>query len=599
MLIINFVYIISSDALRVIQHSKELHYKKYGAYLYKLRNILVVKILAKTDPKDLIPKYQLIEYISDMCLKAEVVFANVDKIKSYQLATRLIRSILLHSKVAEISDEQRIALKAKLSNIHVYSEIANVMSTNYEDLNWITIMVRSKQSPEAILYDLIERREYELCYRWSQIHPLCGHQVANPKFIDTLTRALLSEKAKNADLFQLIESLPQEMVLTFDSAMLLKLKNRQLLEYLVDYLAKQAGAENFNYQRYKISLKILEVIPAVDADSLWGLTSKPLLIIEQYIMNSRFETLEQILKAIRPLINGQPSCKQCAERKDNIMTLKNNSDPSFNTRLYCDNSNDFSMLNNDINHESHYISIACIDALLRVYAGRALDFRISETHSTTDVMSQSTDMASLDSLCGTFVMPREVPEKSSWIRDEDAKHCMCCKRSVFTMLTRRHHCRRCGRVVCHACSTKRMQIPNMYADILVRVCGDCFRQTELMNSTEAATSPSGSPHIMPSFPEIITRTTDEDGWLFRFSGNQKHDNLLREEFCFEYAPSVSLCLNILAIHSYSSECGNFLLQYCRKFEALLQPIQPGCANMEVDYSLVTRILYCLSLAAKV
>lgn len=37
----------------------------------------------------------------------------------------------------------------------------------------------------------------------------------------------------------------------------------------------------------------------------------------------------------------------------------------------------------------------------------------------------------------------------------------------------------------------------------------------------------------------------------------------------------------------------------QKFETLLRPLQPGHLNPEVDYAFVTRILYCLSLAAKV
>lgn len=341
-------------------------------------------------------------------------------------------------------------------------------------------------------------------------------------------------------------------------------------------------------------------MPSAEVDDLWALISKPLLIIEQYIMNARFETLSRIMSAIRPLIRIQPTCKQCVDRKD--ILPKSNSDPSVNVRLYCDNSIDFSMLNNDIDHENHCISTNCIDVLLRIYAAKALDFRISDIHSASDVMSQS-EIMSLDSICGTFLMPREVPDRCQWIRDEDAVYCMCCKRSRFTMLTRRHHCRRCGRVVCHICSNKRMQISNMYADVPVRVCIDCYRQTEIIQYrvVEAAIMETSddSPVQLSSFPDAIRRIPDDDGWHFRFNGQTKHDNLLREEFCYEYAPSVALCLNILAHHTTGSECGNFLLFYCRKFEALLQPIHPGLPNAEVDYGLVTRILYCLSLAAKV
>jgi hypothetical protein len=38
-----------------------------------------------------------------------------------------------------------------------------------------------------------------------------------------------------------------------------------------------------------------------------------------------------------------------------------------------------------------------------------------------------------------------------WHRDDDYKNCEICKKE-FGMFTRKHHCRRCGRVVCNDCS---------------------------------------------------------------------------------------------------------------------------------------------------
>lgn len=102
---------------------------------------------------------------------------------------------------------------------------------------------------------------------------------------------------------------------------------------------------------------------------------------------------------------------------------------------------------------------------------------------------------------------------------------------------------------------------------------------------------------------VNAKITDESvvgaAIVWQFSGNKKHDNLLREEFCFEYAPSVSLCLSILQFYSSDGDCVNFLLHHCQKFESLLRPIQSGYPNPEIDYALVTRMMHCLALAAKV
>ncbi|XP_060569006.1 pleckstrin homology domain-containing family F member 2-like [Ruditapes philippinarum] len=60
-----------------------------------------------------------------------------------------------------------------------------------------------------------------------------------------------------------------------------------------------------------------------------------------------------------------------------------------------------------------------------------------------------------------------------WVPDSSASKCMHCKRSQFSMLNRRHHCRKCGLVVCDDCSSKRWLLPQQSSKPL-RVCLTCF-----------------------------------------------------------------------------------------------------------------------------
>ncbi|KAG9203107.1 hypothetical protein G6514_003630 [Epicoccum nigrum] len=53
-----------------------------------------------------------------------------------------------------------------------------------------------------------------------------------------------------------------------------------------------------------------------------------------------------------------------------------------------------------------------------------------------------------------FILP-------SWQPDADVTHCFVCKRQ-FTFLFRKHHCRKCGRVVCSQCSPHRITIPRQF-----------------------------------------------------------------------------------------------------------------------------------------
>ncbi|KAJ3169428.1 Pleckstrin y domain-containing F member 2 [Geranomyces variabilis] len=51
-----------------------------------------------------------------------------------------------------------------------------------------------------------------------------------------------------------------------------------------------------------------------------------------------------------------------------------------------------------------------------------------------------------------------------WIPDEEAVVCMICRTTKFSVLTRKHHCRKCGRVICWKCSKM---------EAAIRVCTDC------------------------------------------------------------------------------------------------------------------------------
>jgi len=62
-----------------------------------------------------------------------------------------------------------------------------------------------------------------------------------------------------------------------------------------------------------------------------------------------------------------------------------------------------------------------------------------------------------------------------WVPDNEANVCMHCKKTQFTMLNRRHHCRNCGAVVCGPCSSKKYLLPQQ-SNKPVRVCLGCFDQ---------------------------------------------------------------------------------------------------------------------------
>ena len=70
-----------------------------------------------------------------------------------------------------------------------------------------------------------------------------------------------------------------------------------------------------------------------------------------------------------------------------------------------------------------------------------------------------------------------------WIPDNNTSACQKCHQH-FSLLSRRHHCRNCGAIVCDNCSKKRYKLEHVDQKKLVRVCDPCY----LFISTEGTKS---------------------------------------------------------------------------------------------------------------
>ncbi|MES1915576.1 MAG: hypothetical protein MHM6MM_007501, partial [Cercozoa sp. M6MM] len=120
-----------------------------------------------------------------------------------------------------------------------------------------------------------------------------------------------------------------------------------------------------------------------------------------------------------------------------------------------------------------------------------------DSESSTDRSSDSTGstdskedraitvvrVASFDSVCvgtrgGSFAWFRVVREVAQWERDEAAPECPFCAKK-FTMVERRHHCRKCGQVCCSACSRRKAPAPSLGFPEPVRVCDICYESTKV------------------------------------------------------------------------------------------------------------------------
>ncbi|XP_074127402.1 FYVE and coiled-coil domain-containing protein 1 [Sminthopsis crassicaudata] len=82
---------------------------------------------------------------------------------------------------------------------------------------------------------------------------------------------------------------------------------------------------------------------------------------------------------------------------------------------------------------------------------------------------------------------QKLSAEERWLGDTEVNHCLDCKRE-FSWMTRRHHCRICGRIFCYYCCNN--YIMTKHSGKKERCCRACFRKY-----TEGASSPDSSGSI--------------------------------------------------------------------------------------------------------
>ena len=68
-----------------------------------------------------------------------------------------------------------------------------------------------------------------------------------------------------------------------------------------------------------------------------------------------------------------------------------------------------------------------------------------------------------------------------WMLNDQWEACMRCQRP-FGVFKWRHHCRKCGFLVCNSCSSERIQYPQLKYVNPVRACSECYRAHHVRNA---------------------------------------------------------------------------------------------------------------------
>lgn len=161
-----------------------------------------------------------------------------------------------------------------------------------------------------------------------------------------------------------------------------KLESIYVLQFVVGYLLENCKpTEAVKYQKIVIGIKILEELDCKERKAYIHLLREPLLILEQLLMNGKFESLQRILSRIQ----------ECLPQAD--------------------------------------IAIENFDKIVRYYAGKSLDFRVALQRDGIENKSKEMCQSYGEVENSEFVMPVNIPTREEWIPND--KVCTCVHQTLF------------------------------------------------------------------------------------------------------------------------------------------------------------------------
>ena len=156
---------------------------------------------------------------------------------------------------------------------------------------------------------------------------------------------------------------------------------------------------------------------------------------------------------------------------------------------------------------------------------------------------------------------------------------------------RRHHCRRCGRVVCANCSTHMESVKGY--NQLVRVCDSCHAVASGNSSgVEASQSVQDGPEGVAASGYVGQDPAHPYPYLnptYKLLPNDHAYNLnVRGEFYYERTPNTALCLSLADLMTSKRQAAGLILDCCHTVSAQLVPDTQGRVNEEIDHHFVIR-----------
>ncbi|GIY07381.1 zinc finger FYVE domain-containing protein 26 [Caerostris darwini] len=556
------------------------HFDKDGTYIL-LRKLILAHLASVDRSKSSMDPSNYAMCIRDPVHRANTVLQNANKWEDNS-AVQALKFCLSDSRLTDYLDIRK-SLKTKLKEVLLYKKIFDASEifcdTDAKDCvyvfnNWQEVADCSVWDQSRILDFIKSSEKYELAVEWSELHIINTEQkmlALSMSIIWYLTQDPPQEQA----VFEILNSLddPSDCI-TLCDIVLSDLSNVEAKLCLVQYLVNNniSPEKHHHYFNMSLGLKMLCALRSPHREYYSDLIAHPYLLLEQMLMNVELKDAELALKAIYEDLKCQT---------DIIPVL----------------------------------TLSSVNQLVEDYASKALEVHFLD--ALLDVSSSSTLVLSTEEtlMCDeAFTLPLRVPTKDEWVPDAKIQRCQVCKEERFNMFSRRHHCRRCGRVVCANCSQHALIVEG-YGNIKVRVCEDCYnamtgslslstaafeKRFKILSSMQSS-SPRNSPYQLDSLG-LRRRSSclqiNQQAFRWVLSSDSEQNASVRNEFTYEQTPSISLCYSILKLHSDDKKCAQFLMNLSDRLLGKIKMKRSGKLPIEVDYSLIISMMKSLLLNAK-
>ncbi|XP_078590684.1 zinc finger FYVE domain-containing protein 26-like isoform X2 [Branchiostoma floridae x Branchiostoma japonicum] len=554
----------------------------------------------------------------------------------------------VEKSLQEMKVYQRIVNCALQAAPAVYLEEETGCSSLDADVSaftrWQAVAEESVANPNKILGILLRAKDFATTREWAELHnvPQRLKQMVEEQYVISLLEHG-RHKADTTKAYQVLQNLGSESTcLSVCENILPKLQLVEsqlfLLQYLLDHLQNELQLDKLQQLCLrKMGAKALLCLPSGARGEYEHLVTQPDLILEQLLMNMRVAWASQVVQVLHEELKMSRDiadlrfdqldsilAKYAAKALDfPVVQYRNTADSGSGTPVTL--SPTPTSMERTVT-PSGSLTPSASPSLLRKQPGPPDKGDSSSLYSTSaggrssaSLLSSSVGQKSpvpsrkVKTHVGVmaasgYILPEAPPNRAQWVPDEDVTHCMVCKFEQFGMFNRRHHCRRCGRVVCYSCSGHKVLVAG-YGDIPVRICAECYEQfyrgrsrpssPQLEDRLKArlagisaspVASGAGSATSEALEPDIHQEQLDQQ-WSWRLELEEDRNTAVREEFYYEQAPNTSLCVSLLNLHSDDRAAGQQMVQLSHSLSLNLN-------YPDVDSSLIISMLRYLLFNAK-